>query len=538
MSLSRSSQATTYGQWTHEKTTATGIPAKSSSECVDPSTPAARRPARSLRASGAPRRECYPAPPCRRSPSSRSTTPSRWVCGRIRALRSVSRRSAAFAPRAGLMLVCAHRAETDVPLICPSLYCRAGYFRDRAAERIHFAARDDMFDRGFFAGFPGGLPPRARRFLYPLERGCSCRGYGFTRFPTRGSRCSASAARSNGSDRRRRSRRCSPNGLLSCFGRVRGPTAVASPAAAGEVLERSVRGPAVEILLPRGAGRAPAGVGLAAACGRGRRRAPPPRRARARRTGAADLPGGEALPRRLAVGPSRRALRRSCGSADRRPSSRSAIAYDRLTRGRARAVVSFGPPVEPPARATSSERCRRALAARCRSRAAQVVAAELAAARRRGSDAAIRIADLEAALAGCCAGRRPADRGARHEPPVGARASPSASSDARDARPRCPGADATSSSSTASVIRANRRVMLRGTRARGACSPPARRSALRPSGRPRTSAPARSSAAWASSPAVAVRAQQPVEDAREGREDEASPRIVTGMTTIACTVRT
>ncbi len=73
--------------------------------------------------------------------------------------------------RPGILLVASHRAETDVPLLCPSLY-RAGHFlRDREAPRINFAARDDMFDRGFFAGFPPGLPLAARRLLYPLEAG-------------------------------------------------------------------------------------------------------------------------------------------------------------------------------------------------------------------------------------------------------------------------------------------------------------------------------------------------------------------------------
>ena len=35
-------------------------------------------------------------------------------------------------------------------------------------QRVAFAARDDMFLPGFFAGFPAGLPPRVRRLLYPL----------------------------------------------------------------------------------------------------------------------------------------------------------------------------------------------------------------------------------------------------------------------------------------------------------------------------------------------------------------------------------
>jgi 1-acyl-sn-glycerol-3-phosphate acyltransferase len=74
-----------------------------------------------------------------------------------------------YRPRRGRLLVSSHRAETDVPLICPPLYERGNYWRDRRAPRIHFAARDDMFERGFFAGFPPGLPVAARRMLAPLD---------------------------------------------------------------------------------------------------------------------------------------------------------------------------------------------------------------------------------------------------------------------------------------------------------------------------------------------------------------------------------
>jgi 1-acyl-sn-glycerol-3-phosphate acyltransferase len=76
-----------------------------------------------------------------------------------------------FRPRPGLMLVSSHRAETDVPLLCPSLYREGRYLLDRRSARVHFAARDDMFDRGFFAGFPPALPLAARRLLYPLRAG-------------------------------------------------------------------------------------------------------------------------------------------------------------------------------------------------------------------------------------------------------------------------------------------------------------------------------------------------------------------------------
>jgi 1-acyl-sn-glycerol-3-phosphate acyltransferase len=73
-----------------------------------------------------------------------------------------------LAPRT--LIVSTHRRETDVPLICPPLYFGARLWRNRP-ERMSFAARDDMFLRGFFAGFPPDLGSRARRVLFPLSVG-------------------------------------------------------------------------------------------------------------------------------------------------------------------------------------------------------------------------------------------------------------------------------------------------------------------------------------------------------------------------------
>ncbi len=70
----------------------------------------------------------------------------------------------------GLVLVSTHRAETDVPLICGGLYFPTGSY-DRRRPRLHFTPRDDMYERGFFAGFPPDLPIRARRLLWPLAIG-------------------------------------------------------------------------------------------------------------------------------------------------------------------------------------------------------------------------------------------------------------------------------------------------------------------------------------------------------------------------------
>jgi hypothetical protein len=68
----------------------------------------------------------------------------------------------------GTLVMATHRRETDVPLICPPLYFGTGGHRNRG-NRLHFAARDDMFLPGFFAGFPPSLPLRARRALYAVD---------------------------------------------------------------------------------------------------------------------------------------------------------------------------------------------------------------------------------------------------------------------------------------------------------------------------------------------------------------------------------
>jgi 1-acyl-sn-glycerol-3-phosphate acyltransferase len=68
----------------------------------------------------------------------------------------------------GTLIVVTHRRETDVPLICPPIYFGGRHWR-YTDERMAFAARDDMFVPGFFAGFPNDLPPKARRLLFGLD---------------------------------------------------------------------------------------------------------------------------------------------------------------------------------------------------------------------------------------------------------------------------------------------------------------------------------------------------------------------------------
>jgi len=68
----------------------------------------------------------------------------------------------------GVLIVVTHRADTDPPILIAELYRQARVWWERG-QRMHFAARDDLFERGFFAGFPERLPALARRLLYPLE---------------------------------------------------------------------------------------------------------------------------------------------------------------------------------------------------------------------------------------------------------------------------------------------------------------------------------------------------------------------------------
>jgi 1-acyl-sn-glycerol-3-phosphate acyltransferase len=86
------------------------------------------------------------------------------------AFRVVVLGSRRFRLEARTLIVSTHRRETDVPVIAPLLYFGGRLWRYRG-ERMSFAARDDMFLPGFFAGFPPDLSPRARRLLYPIGVG-------------------------------------------------------------------------------------------------------------------------------------------------------------------------------------------------------------------------------------------------------------------------------------------------------------------------------------------------------------------------------
>ena len=70
--------------------------------------------------------------------------------------------------RAGLLAVATHRSDADVPLICSTLFF-ADRMWSRHHLRLHFAARDDLFERGALAGLAPGLPLPLRRLLFAFD---------------------------------------------------------------------------------------------------------------------------------------------------------------------------------------------------------------------------------------------------------------------------------------------------------------------------------------------------------------------------------
>src|SRR5919202_5221594 len=83
-------------------------------------------------------------------------------------VRLLGRQHLRLRPR--MLIVCTHRSDLDVPAIGGQLY-----FSDRAWSRRallpHFAVRDDLFLRGFFAGYPPWPSAWPRRLLWPVGIG-------------------------------------------------------------------------------------------------------------------------------------------------------------------------------------------------------------------------------------------------------------------------------------------------------------------------------------------------------------------------------
>jgi 1-acyl-sn-glycerol-3-phosphate acyltransferase len=69
-----------------------------------------------------------------------------------------------------LLIASSHRSDDDIPLLVGALY-GAAHGRLRRGVPVHFVVRDDLFEPGFFAGYPPSLPRAARRLLFPLNVG-------------------------------------------------------------------------------------------------------------------------------------------------------------------------------------------------------------------------------------------------------------------------------------------------------------------------------------------------------------------------------
>jgi 1-acyl-sn-glycerol-3-phosphate acyltransferase len=68
----------------------------------------------------------------------------------------------------GQLLVATHRRNADVPLLCAAVFFRGGIWRQHRV-RLHFAARDDLFEPGALAALTPGLPLALRRRLFAVD---------------------------------------------------------------------------------------------------------------------------------------------------------------------------------------------------------------------------------------------------------------------------------------------------------------------------------------------------------------------------------
>jgi 1-acyl-sn-glycerol-3-phosphate acyltransferase len=66
--------------------------------------------------------------------------------------------------RPGMLIVATHRTDHDVPLMGSLLYLEGRAWR--GPSRMHFASRDDLFERGALAGVAPGLPLPLARLLW------------------------------------------------------------------------------------------------------------------------------------------------------------------------------------------------------------------------------------------------------------------------------------------------------------------------------------------------------------------------------------
>lgn len=252
----------------------------------------------------------------------------------------IDQESFRLAPRT--LIVSTHRRETDVPVICPTLFFGARLWRHRS-ERMSFAARDDMFLPGFFAGFPPGLSPRLRRILFPLAAG---------RFLPRVQVypiSSANVARAGEVVRAYPDARLTDvlPGLAAEFQARAGERGLPPPERAGECLRADYAD-----LLWRAVEREGAGALDDFWAGRAARAAGDFRQLVSLVRSGGSLvvfPEGRPSPDGE-IGPLRRGLSALVRRAKPEWLLPIGIAYDPLGRGRTRVFVSLGPPREPPAR--------------------------------------------------------------------------------------------------------------------------------------------------------------------------------------------
>jgi 1-acyl-sn-glycerol-3-phosphate acyltransferase len=71
----------------------------------------------------------------------------------------------------GVVLVCTHLSDADVPVLGGALYRDGGLWRDREIVRPSFAVANDLLVPGYLAGYPRGFPLPLRRLLWPLGIG-------------------------------------------------------------------------------------------------------------------------------------------------------------------------------------------------------------------------------------------------------------------------------------------------------------------------------------------------------------------------------
>jgi hypothetical protein len=71
----------------------------------------------------------------------------------------------------GMIFVCAHLSDADVPVVAGTLFTGRRLWRDTRPTRPSFAVRNDLLLPGFLAGYPPKLPIGARRALYRLDIG-------------------------------------------------------------------------------------------------------------------------------------------------------------------------------------------------------------------------------------------------------------------------------------------------------------------------------------------------------------------------------